>query len=104
MTSAYRLSQAGVEVTLYERAPDLGGLVGSFDFDGTQADRFYHVVLPTDDRVLGLAGELGLRDTFRFRPTKVGFYGGGRVFSATSPKDFLTFPLLKPFERARLAA
>ena len=104
MTAAYRLSQAGVDVTLYERAPDLGGLVGSFDFDGTQADRFYHVVLPTDDRVLGLAGELGLRDTFRFRPTKVGFYGGGRVFSATSPKDFLTFPLLKPFERARLAA
>ena len=78
MTAAYRLSQAGVDVTLYERAPDLGGLVGSFDFDGTQADRFYHVVLPTDDRVLGLAEELGLRDTFRFRPTKVGFYGGGR--------------------------
>jgi protoporphyrinogen oxidase len=104
MTAAYRLSQADVDVTLYERAPDLGGLVGSFDFDGTLADRFYHVVLPTDDRVLGLAEELGLRDTFRFRPTRVGFYGDGRVFSMTSPKEFLTFPLLRPFERARLAS
>jgi protoporphyrinogen oxidase len=54
--------------------------------------------------VLGLAEELGLRDKFRFRPTKVGFYGDGRLFSMTSPKEFLTFPLLKPFERARLAA
>ena len=104
MTAAYRLAQAGVAVSLYERAPDLGGLVGSFDFDGTAVDRFYHVVLPTDDRVVGLADELGLGDRWRFRPTKVGFYGDGRLFSMTSPKEFLTFPLLRPHERARLAA
>ena len=70
-------------MALYERAPDLGGLVGTFDFGGHRVDRFYHVVLPTDDRVLGLAEELGLRDQFRFRPTKVGFYDDGRLFSMT---------------------
>ena len=102
MTAAYRLAQAGVAVSLYERAPDLGGLVGSFDFDGTPVDRFYHVVLPSDDRIVGLADELGLGDRWRFRPTKVGFYGDGRLFSMTSPKEFLTFPLLKP-ARARAA-
>ena len=104
MTAAYRLAQAGVAVSLYERAPDLGGLVGSFDFDGTAVDRFYHVVLPSDDRVIGLVEELGLGDRWRFRPTRVGFYGDGRLFSMTSPKEFLTFPLLRPHERARLAA
>ena len=103
MTAAYRLAQAGVAVSLYERAPDLGGLVGSFDFDGTAVDRFYHVVLPSDHRVIGLADELGLGDRWRFRPTRVGFYGDGRLFSMTSPKEFLTFPLLRPRERARLA-
>jgi protoporphyrinogen oxidase len=103
MTAAYRLAQAGAEVSLFERAPDLGGLVGSFDFDGTRVDRFYHVILPADDRVLGLAEELGLRDTFRFRPTRVGFYDDGRLFSMTSPKDFLTFPLLSLKERVQLA-
>jgi protoporphyrinogen oxidase len=103
MTAAYRLAQAGVAVSLYERAPDLGGLVGSFDFDGTAVDRFYHVVLPSDDRVVGLADELGLGDKWRFQPTKVGFYGDGRLFSMTSPKEFLTFPLLRPHERVRLA-
>jgi protoporphyrinogen oxidase len=104
MTAAYRLAKAGVDVALFERAPDLGGLVGSFDFDGRPVDRFYHVILPTDDRVIGLANEVGLGDKFRFRPTKVGFYDDGRLFSMTSPKEFLTFPLLSMRERARLAA
>jgi protoporphyrinogen oxidase len=104
MTAAYRLAQQGVDVALYERAPDLGGLVGSFDFDGRRVDRFYHAILPSDHRVIGLAEELGLGDRFRFRPTKVGFYDDGRLFSMTSPKEFLTFPLLRPFDRARLAA
>jgi protoporphyrinogen oxidase len=104
MTAAYRLAQAGVRVELFERAPDLGGLVGSFDFGGSQVDRFYHVVLPTDDRVLGLAEELGLRDRFRFRPTGVGFYDDGRLFSMTTLAEFLRFPILAPHDRVRLGA
>jgi protoporphyrinogen oxidase len=104
MTAALRLLQAGHDVTLFERANDLGGLVGSFDFEGRPADRFYHVILPTDDRVRGLAEELGLGDTFRFRPTGVGFYDDGRLFSMSSIKEFLTFPLLSVVGRARLAA
>jgi protoporphyrinogen oxidase len=104
MTAAYRLAKEGVRVALFERASDLGGLVGSFDFDGRRVDRFYHVILPSDHRVIGLAEELGLGDRFRFRPTKVGFYDDGRLFSMTSPKEFLTFPILRPWERARLAA
>ena len=102
MTAAYRLAQAGVAVSLFERSSDLGGLVGSFEFDGHDVDRFYHVILPTDDRVRGLAEELGLADRFRFRPTKVGFYDDGRLFSMTSPKEALTFPLLRFHERLRL--
>ena len=104
MTAAFRLLQAGAHVTLYERSTDLGGLVGAFDFHGYDVDRFYHVVLPTDDRVRGLATELGLGDRFRFRPTQVGFYDNGRLFSMSSFKEFLTFPLLPFHDRMRLGA
>jgi protoporphyrinogen oxidase len=104
MTAAYRLAQAGAQPVLYERSTDLGGLVGSFDFDGRPADRFYHVILPTDDRVIALATELGLGDAFRFRPTGVGFYDDGRLFSMSSLREFLTFPLLPFIDRLRLAA
>jgi len=104
MTAALRLAQAGVRVALYERSEDLGGLVGTFPLGEHRVDRFYHVILPTDHRVIGLAEELGLGDRFRFRPTKVGFYGQGRLFSMTSPREFLTFPILRPRDRVRLAA
>ncbi len=104
MTAALRLAQSGVRVALYERSEDLGGLVGTFQLGDRRVDRFYHVILPTDDRVIGLAEELGLGDRFRFRPTKVGFYGGGRLFSMTTPKEFLTFPILRARDRVRLAA
>lgn len=104
LTCAYRLAQQGVDVSLFERGSDLGGLVGDFDFDGYPADRFYHVVLPTDERVLGLAEEVGLgRDEFRFRGTRVGFYDDGRLFSMSSLLDFARFPLLSLAGRARLA-
>jgi protoporphyrinogen oxidase len=103
LTAAYRLAQAGVSVAVYERSTDLGGLVGSFDFDGNRVDRFYHVILPTDDRVRGLAEELGLGDRFRFRPTGVGFFDDGRLFSMSSAREFLTFPLLPLHDRFRLA-
>lgn len=104
LTAAYRLLQAGADVTVFERSNDLGGLVGAFDFDGHRVDRFYHVILPTDDRVRGLAEELGLGDRFRFRPTGVGFYDDGRLFSMNSLREFLTFPLLPLHDRLRLAS
>ena len=104
LATAYRLAQAGVQVDVMERADGLGGLMSSFDFDGHHVDRFYHVVLPTDDRVLGLAEELGLRDQFRFRPVGVGFWDRERLFSISSTKEFLRFPLLSPLQRLRLGA
>jgi protoporphyrinogen oxidase len=104
LTAAYRLLQHGADVTLYERSHDLGGLVGSFDFEGRPADRFYHVVLPTDDRVRGLATELGLGDDFEFRPTLTGFYDRDRLFSMSTLREFATFPLLAPHDRIRLAS
>jgi protoporphyrinogen oxidase len=104
LTAAYRLAKAGARVTLFERSEDLGGLVGAFDFDGYRVDRFYHVVLPTDHRVRGLAEEVGLGDRFRFRPTGVGFFDDGRLCSMSSLREFLTFPLLAPHDRLRLAA
>jgi protoporphyrinogen oxidase len=104
LTTAYRLLSAGSRVTVFERAPDLGGLVGSFDFAGRATDRFYHVILPTDERVIGLAKELGLEGRFRFRPTAVGFYDDGRYFSMSSLSEFARFPLLAPQDRIRLAA
>ncbi len=104
LTTAYRLARGGVQVAVYEASDDLGGLVGTFDFDGHQVDRFYHVVLPTDDRVIGLAEEVGVPSQLRLRPVGAGFYDEGRLFSMTTPREFLTFPILRMRDRLRLGA
>lgn len=104
LAAAHRLATRGVRVSVFEAADDLGGLVGTFDLDGRPVDRFYHVVLPGDDRVLALAAEVGVSGGLRQRPVGVGFYDRGRLLSMSTTREFLTLPLLPPHDRLRLAA
>ena len=104
LAAAYRLAQKGVSVTVYERDAQLGGLAGTTPLDGIPIDRFYHVTLPTDERVIELAGELGLSDSFRFRRSGVGFYHQGELASMSTPRELLTFPGLTAVDRMRLVA
>ncbi len=98
-----RLSQAGARVTLLERAPSPGGLAGAMDFSGHRVDRFYHVIVPSDERMLGLVDELGLTGQLSFNPVGVGFFIDGEMHPFNGIGDFLRFPPLSPVARARLA-
>jgi len=99
---AYRLAQAGASVTVLERAERLGGLAASMDFDGHQVDRFYHVITPSDDRMIAMAEELGLGDDLRYSPSGVGFFIDGALHPFNGIGDFLRFTPLSPLQRARL--
>jgi protoporphyrinogen oxidase len=105
LATALRLAKAGVGVTVYERDAQLGGLAGTVQLGGLPVDRYYHVVLPTDDRVRALAAEVGLGDdAFRFRRTRTGFFQDGHLASMSSARELLTFPGLRATDKARLAA
>lgn len=99
---AYRLAQAGASVTVLERAGQLGGLAASMDFDGHEVDRFYHVITPSDDRMIAMAEELGLGDELRFSPSGVGFFIDEALHPFNGLGDFLRFTPLSPLQRARL--
>jgi protoporphyrinogen oxidase len=100
---AMRLAQAGARVTLLERAPTPGGLAGAMDFSGHRVDRFYHVIVPSDERMISLVQELGLSDRLSFTPVGVGFFVDGQMYPFNGIGDFLRFPPLSPLGRARLA-
>jgi protoporphyrinogen oxidase len=100
---ALRLAQAGARVTLLERAPTPGGLAGAMDFSGHHVDRFYHVIVPSDERMISLVDELGLSDRLSFTPVGVGFFVDGQMYPFNGIGDFLRFPPLSPIGRARLA-
>jgi protoporphyrinogen oxidase len=99
---AYRLSQRGARVTLLERAPFVGGVAQRMDFGGHSVDRFYHVVLPSDQHMIQLATEVGVEHDLRFTRTEVGFYADGRLVPLNGIGDLLRFPPLDPLQRLRL--
>ena len=100
---ALRLAESGASVTLLDRAPSAGGLAGAMDFGGHRVDRFYHVIVPSDERMIALAEELGLANELSFTPVGVGFFVDGQMYPFNGVGDFLRFPPLSPPARARLA-
>lgn len=62
LVSAYRLLQKGNRVTLFEASDELGGLGGTFPHEGRTMEPFYHVLINSDESLLGLLKELGIDD------------------------------------------
>jgi protoporphyrinogen oxidase len=99
---ALRLAQQGARVTVLERGPGLGGLAGTFDFGGHEVDRFYHVITPSDQRMIAMAEEVGLGDQLRFNPVGAGFFSNGEMHDFNGVGDLLRFSPLSPPARIRL--
>ena len=101
---AERLGSAGHQVHVYERAAQPGGLATWHDFGPFIWDRFYHVILPSDTALVEFVRRIGLGDRLRWRPTQTGYYVDRATHPLSSGLDFLKFPLLGPWSKARLAA
>jgi protoporphyrinogen oxidase len=102
LTAAYRLLQGGHDVALFEAAPELGGLVRTFDAGGEPLEAFYHHLFSTDTTIVALINELGLGERLVWKDSKVGFYHGGRIWPFVTPFDLLRFKPLPLIDRVRL--
>jgi protoporphyrinogen oxidase len=103
MTLALRLSAQGHRVTIMEAAGHTGGLAAPKEIGDYTWDRFYHVILLSDQHLLGLLEELGLGGDLHWGETRTGFYVKGKSYSLSSSLDFLAFPPLSLAGKARLA-
>jgi len=104
LTLAWRLAGLGHRVELLEASPWFGGLASACDYGEFRWDRYYHCLLPSDERLIGLVTELGLGGDLRWKRTRTGYFGGGRFHEMTGGADFLRFPLLSFLQKARLGA
>lgn len=103
MALGRKLALDGHRVTVLESAPQVGGLATWHDFGDFQWDRFYHVVLPTDQHLIGLLEALGLEPALFWARTRTGFYVDERMHSISNNIEFLRFPPLSLLSKARLA-
>ena len=79
LAAAYDLTRAGHAVTIFEAAPEVGGLAAGFKAPHWQwtLEKYYHHWFASDKAILGLIDELGWRDQVLFpRPYTVIYWGG----------------------------
>lgn len=102
MTLAHRLAQKGYRVTVFESAPEVGGLVSSWKMGDVEWDKFYHVILLSDFRTRNILKEIGLENNIKWVETKTGFYINGKLYSMSDTIEFLKFPTLNLIDKFRL--
>ena len=103
LTAAFYLLRAGAQVTVLEAGPQLGGLATHFNFGPFSWDKFYHCILTSDSALLQLIGDLNLTSELHWTETKTGFFACDNLYSMSSALDFLRFPPLNLWQKARLA-
>lgn len=103
LTAAYDLRKAGHNVTVYESSNTPGGLSAGLkqdDWDWS-VEQYYHHWFASDDAMLGLLKELGLRENAIYRVPQTVSYYNGKFYPLDSPLAALTFPGFKFFDMVR---
>lgn len=94
LMTAMELLKAGYDVDIYERDDRIGGMSASFDFDGTEIERYYHFICKTDYPLFDLLKDLGLSSKLRWTDTKMGFFYHGKLYKWGTPTALLAFDKL----------
>ena len=104
LKAAHTLVKAGLEVTLLESGPVLGGLASSFDVQGTRIERYYHFICRGDDHLVDTLAELGLSDRLRWRDSRMAYFVDGTLYPFLTPLELLRFRPLRLRDRLRAGA
>lgn len=102
MTIAHRLAQKGQDVTIFEAAPEVGGLASSWMMNDVEWDKFYHVILLSDFYTRGILKDIDVENKLKWVETKSGFYIKGKLYSMSDSIEFLKFPTLNLIDKFRL--
>ncbi len=102
LTAAYELGKKGYQTFLFERAPELGGLAGTFPIEGTRLERGYHHWFTSDTHIVAQMEELGLGDRVQWIESKTGWFENGKIWNMVTPLDVLRLGTIPFVDRLRL--
>ena len=103
LAAAYRLREAGHEVTVFESDARVGGLAATYETRGDRIERFYHHLSKSEETIVELADELGLGDRVEWRIGENAYYVDGVVHPLDTPWEIAAYPYLSVYDTFRLA-
>lgn len=102
LSLAYFLTRQGLQVVVFEKEDRLGGTCRSIRLGDKVVDAFYHVLTGGRNPLTELIAEVGLESSlFPVRITQA-FFSDGKIYGASSVRDFLFLSALGPLDRMRL--
>ncbi len=102
LVMAFRLREAGHDVTLIERSEHVGGLVSSHTVGPIAWDQHYHVTLASDSAWRSILKELNLDESIVWKTTRTACLADGTLLPVSSPQEFLRFSPISLIDRLRL--
>lgn len=106
LTAAYKLSQLGHSVTVFEKEPHLGGLAYGFkekDWNW-HIEAAYHHLFTNDRDILALIDDLGISDKLITKRPVTSTLWKGAMYQLDSPIHLFLFPGLSLTDKFRTAA
>jgi len=91
LVAADRLLGAALSVTIFEKFPEAGGLVGVVNVGGTPLERYYHHLFTSDVDYISFAKEFGLEGDLVWLKSRMGFLSGGKLYDFGTPASLLRF-------------
>jgi protoporphyrinogen oxidase len=103
LTAAYDLLDAGHQATVFEAAPQVGGLASGFRADGWdwQLERFYHHIFATDKAIIALANDIDVGDMLFFNQQTTAFFCPQHGAHPVTMLGLLRYPHLPFIDRMR---
>lgn len=102
LAAAYRLQQAGHDVTVFEASDGVGGLAATYETRGDRIEAFYHHLSKSEETIVELADELGVGDRIEWRLGENAYYVDGIVHPLDTPWEIAAYPHLSVYDKFRL--
>ncbi|NDJ86782.1 MAG: FAD-dependent oxidoreductase, partial [Chloroflexi bacterium] len=95
LAAAYDLARSGHSVTIFEAGKEVGGLAAGFKDDSWDwtLEKFYHHWFESDEHLLALASEMGVRDKIFFPRPKTSYWINGKIYRSEISPSALLLPI-----------
>ena len=102
LSAAYELQKSNIDVTIYEKESEPGGLAIGYKNDNWEwaLEKHYHHIFTSDTAIRELAKQIGVE--FRFYRPNTSSLVDGDIYQLDSPLKVLEFPKLSIAERIRM--